>query len=317
MLRVQSSRSEAASSNVASPEVLQANTSWQNRVYAFVAFVIALTAAFGVSLWELFSTCYRSDFNSYIVLIPPAALYLLYLQRGKLPRDYKSAFGWAMMPLAIGVVALLTTIWPQVWQHPLGNNDRLALVAAAYVCFLWTGALLVLGRHWITAAAFPLFFLVFLIPLPEVAVESLESALRTASAEAADLCFTATGMHALRTGNLFELPDITIEVAQECSGIRSSWVLFITSLVAAHMFLSRPWSKVMLVVAVIPLGILRNGFRIMVIGWLCVRFGPGMINTPIHHQGGPLFFALSLVPFGLLLWLLRRREQAPRVRTDA
>jgi len=68
-----------------------------------------------------------------------------------------------------------------------------------------------------------------------------------------------------------------------------------------------------LIVAVIPLGILRNGFRIMVIGWLCVRFGPGMINTPIHHQGGPLFFALSLIPFGVLLWLLRRREPAARV----
>jgi len=317
MLPVQTSRSEAASSNVASPEVLQSDSSWQNRVYAFLAFVIALTAAFSVSLWELFSTSYRSDFNSYILLIPAAALYLLYLQRAQLPRIYESAVGWAMMPLTIGVLALLTITWPQVWQHPLGINDRLAIVAAAYVCFLWTGALLVLGRRWIIATAFPLFFLVFLIPLPEIAVESLERGLRTASAEAADLFFAATGMPALRTGNLFELPDITIEVAQECSGIRSSWVLLITSLVAAHMFLSRPWSKTVLILAVIPLGILRNGFRIMVIGWLCVRFGPGMINTPIHHQGGPLFFALSLIPFGLLLWLLRRREQPPRVTRGA
>ena len=60
---------------------------------------------------------------------------------------------------------------------------------------------------------------------------------------------------------------------------------------------------------VIPLGILRNGFRILVIGLLCVHVGPHMIDSPIHHQGGPFFFALSLVPLFLLLWWLRRQEQ--------
>ena len=40
---------------------------------------------------------------------------------------------------------------------------------------------------------------------------------------------------------------------------------------------------------VIPLGILRNGFRIFVIGMLCVHIGPYMINSKIHRQGGPSF----------------------------
>jgi exosortase/archaeosortase family protein len=64
-----------------------------------------------------------------------------------------------------------------------------------------------------------------------------------------------------------------------------------------------------LVAFVIPLGILRNGFRILVIGLLCVRVGPHMIDSDIHRRGGPLFFALSLVPLFLLLWWLRRQEQ--------
>jgi len=65
-----------------------------------------------------------------------------------------------------------------------------------------------------------------------------------------------------------------------------------------------------LVAVVIPLGILRNGFRIFVIGALCVHFGPQMINSPIHRRGGPLFFALSLIPLFLLLWWLRRGDTA-------
>jgi exosortase/archaeosortase family protein len=63
-----------------------------------------------------------------------------------------------------------------------------------------------------------------------------------------------------------------------------------------------------LVCAVIPLGLLRNGFRILVISLLCVHIGPEMINSVIHRRGGPFFFAASLIPLFLLLWWLRRGE---------
>jgi len=113
----------------------------------------------------------------------------------------------------------------------------------------------------------------------------------------------------VREGMVFELPGIAIQVARECSGIHSSWVLFITGLLASHLFLRTRWRKIVLVAFVIPLGILRNGFRIFVIGMLCVHIGPYMIGSVIHRQGGPFFFALSLVPLFLLLLWLRRRER--------
>ncbi len=108
---------------------------------------------------------------------------------------------------------------------------------------------------------------------------------------------------------MFALPGVVLEVAQECSGIRSSWVLFITSLLASHLFLRGPWRRIVLVAFVIPLGIVRNGFRILVIGLMCVYIGPHMIDSVIHRHGGPLFFVLSLGPLFLLLWWLRRGEE--------
>ena len=68
----------------------------------------------------------------------------------------------------------------------------------------------------------------------------------------------------------------------------------------------------MLVAAVLPLGVVRNGVRILVIGFLCVHEGPHMIESWIHRDGGPVFFALSLAPLFLLLWWLRRGEAARR-----
>ena len=98
-------------------------------------------------------------------------------------------------------------------------------------------------------------------------------------------------------------------MAEECSGIRSSWVLFITSLLASQLFLRSPWRRIILVAFVIPLAIARNGFRILVIGLLCVHVGPHMIDSFIHHRGGPIFFVLSLIPLFVLLSWFRRQEQ--------
>jgi exosortase len=162
------------------------------------------------------------------------------------------------------------------------------------------------------AVAFPLAYLIFMVPLPEPLADVLEQASATASAEMANLLFHLTGLPFLRDGQIFQLPNITLEVAQECSGIRSSLVLFITSILAANLFLKTTWRRLALVAIVIPLGIFRNGFRILVIALLCVNVGPQMINSLIHRRGGPLFFVLSLVPLLLVLWWLRRGEQKAR-----
>jgi exosortase len=148
-----------------------------------------------------------------------------------------------------------------------------------------------------------------MIPLPDAAIYRIETASVFASADVSAWLFRATGTPLLRDGTILALPGIVLRVAQECSGIHSSWVLFITSLVASHLFLHSPWRRLILVTFVIPLAIVRNSFRILVIGLLCVHVGPHMIDSVIHHRGGPIFFALSLIPLVLLLAWLRRQER--------
>jgi exosortase C (VPDSG-CTERM-specific) len=191
----------------------------------------------------------------------------------------------------------------------LGEGGVTALLVLAFLCSVMAGAFLFLGAAWMRAAAFPMAFLVFMVPLPDGIVFHLERGLKLASAEAAAWFFELANVPFLRDGVVFRLPGIVIEVAQECSGIRSSYVLFMTSLLASYIFLRNPWKRAFLVAVVIPLGILRNGFRIVVIGWLCVRYGPQMIHSWIHHRGGPLFFVLSLIPLFALLYALWRSER--------
>jgi exosortase C (VPDSG-CTERM-specific) len=207
---------------------------------------------------------------------------------------------------------LIFTYWWNFAGRAPGINDRLTLLTLSFLCCLAAGGFFFFGRAWMRAAAFPLAYLIFMVPMPDAMADALELASKSAAAEVANILFHFTGMPFFRSGPVFQLPNITIEVAQECSGIRSSWVLFITSILAANLFLKTPWRRFALVAFVIPLGILRNGFRILVIALLCVNIGPQMIHSLIHRRGGPLFFALSLIPFLLVLWWLRRGDEQTR-----
>lgn len=276
------------------------------RVGGCVVYLVFLTLLFAQPLTRLMLYAAQSDLHSHILLVPFITGYLLYIQRGKLPVAYRRSIAGTVTLGAIGIAVLAAGI---AGRGSLSVNDDLALMALAFVSFVAAGGFLFLGSKWMVATAFPVAFLIFVVPLPDAAVNWLENASMLASAEAAALFFGVAGTPLVRHGTVFELPGIVLRVAQECSGIHSSWVLFITSLLASHLFLRTWWRRIVLVAFVIPLGILRNGFRIMVIGLLCVHVGPHMINSSIHRRGGPLFFALSLIPLYLLLWWLRRRER--------
>lgn len=273
-----------------------------------LVFIVLLLLAFWTPAVAFVRLAIGSELQSHILLVPFISAWLVYVQRKELPTEHVAAYGGGLVALFAGVVAWV--IGRGTGMAPLGlsENDALSWVAFSFVCFLVAGGFIFLGRKWMLVTVFPAAFLVFMIPMPDVLVDWLETASKLASTEAANLFFNLSGTPVMRDGTVFVLPGMVIEVAQECSGIRSSLVLFITGLLAAHLFLKSPWRRAVLVAVVIPLGIVRNGFRILVIGLLCVHIGPQMIHSPIHHRGGPLFFALSLVPLFALLWWLRRGE---------
>lgn len=270
-------------------------------------YLALLSAAFCKPLYALAIHALDDGLYSYILLVPFVSLYLLGLRRERLPRVFVPALGWVVASMAMGLLALAAGLgWVSLWR--LGPDEALCCLIFAYLCLLCAGGFWFLGLAWMSAAAFPAAFLLFMIPLPERTVVWLEGASQAASADAASQFFDFSGTPYLRQDYIFRLPNIVIEVARECSGIRSSLILFITSILAADLLLRTAWRRALLVAFVIPLGVLRNGFRIWTIAQLCVYVGPHMIDSPIHRRGGPLFFALSLVPLLLLIWWLRRGE---------
>jgi exosortase C (VPDSG-CTERM-specific) len=278
------------------------------RFWGAACFVIVLLVAFGQPLLGLANYAAHSSLHSYILLIPFVSGYLLYLRRDQLPKTHVADLPLAIVLLAGGLGIFLFLHWLAFAERASTDNYSFVLLTISFLCCVAAGGIFFLGRDWKRAAACPLAYLIFMVPRPNAMADALETASQYASAEVANVFFQLSGTPILRAGRVFQLPNITIEVAQECSGIRSSWVLLMTSILAANLFLKTSWRRTVLVAFIIPLGILRNGFRILVIGLLCVNVGPQMIHSLIHRRGGPVFFALSLIPLLLLLWWLHKGE---------
>jgi exosortase C (VPDSG-CTERM-specific) len=283
---------------------------------AFVVFALLLTLAFlkpGISLVRFAED---SELHSYILLIPFITAYLVWLRRKDLPQLVKASPGWAVATLGLGLLGL-GGYWLAIHSGGLSAEcDRLTVLTAAFLVILLSGAFWFWGAAVLRAIAFPVAVLFLMVPMPTVLTEWIKTFFQYTSAEAAYALLKLSGTPVFREGLIFRLPGIMpIEVANECSGIRSSLVLLITSLLAGYLFLRSGWKRAVLVVFVVPLAIARNGFRIFTISMLCVHVDPSMIDSPIHRRGGPLFFLLSLVPFFLFLLWLRRSERTTRDST--
>jgi exosortase C (VPDSG-CTERM-specific) len=300
----------------------------------FGLYVLVLSLLFCKPLYGLLRLAFSSELYSHIPLIPFIAAYLIWIRRktevgahrsegrglgskGEGRRAEGPARGPTGVFYAVGI-ALVVIYWLALWKKGhLATSDSLAFTISGYLCFLWGGFLQVFGKNKAKALAFPLAFLVFMVPFPTVVNHGIEMFFQHTSADAANAMLSMTGTPFLRNELVFKLPGIVIQVAEECSGIRSSLVLFITSLVAGHMFLTSPWRKTVLALFVIPLGIIRNGFRITTIALLCAHLDPSWIHSPLHHRGGPLFFAASLVPFFAILVWLRKSELRKQKKLSA
>lgn len=274
-----------------------------------------LLLAFALPLFELVRHSLQSDLYSHIVLVPLVSLYFVWQQRGQLPGHSAPHRPTAAILLTAGL-ALFGIYWTaRLGGRSLAAVDSFALSSLSFVLLLAGFCAWLLGRALFRALVFPLAFLLFMVPFPVFVETTIETFLQHGSAAVAHLYFKLAGTTVFVDGLTFQLPGITMLVAPECSGIHSSLALLIVSVVAGRFVLRSPWRRLTLALAVIPLALLRNGLRVFVIGELCVHYGPDMIHSFIHRRGGPIFFALSLVPFFLLLALLVRSERKAAKKT--
>lgn len=303
-------------------------TDSRKNLRSFVIALVCLCVLFIKPLFDLMKLALHSELYSHIPLIPCISFYLLWRKKdlfsdgavGVSPTEKPArptSPVAAILTSAAGLCALAFYWFSFRHSSSFNPNDYLSLTIFAFVCFVFAVYLFLLGKNVFSTAGFPIAFLLFMVPFPLAVTDWIEAFFQHASADAAYAMLEMANATVFRNGLSFRLPGITLAVAPECSGIRSTLVLLITSIIAGQMFLRSPWKKAFLTLFVIPLAIIRNGFRIFVIAELCTHIGPEMIDSPIHHRGGPIFFLISLVPFFFLLIYLQKSERRRKTVADS
>jgi exosortase len=248
------------------------------------------------------------DYGSHIFLIAPLSVFLTYLNRRKIfsglqvRLNRKTAMAGSCLVL-LGLIFLLASKY-----QPL-SADKLSLEILSLVVLWLSIFVFCYGTESFIRARFPLLFLLLLVPFPEFIIDRVIFALQVGSSDVAYALLRILNVPVLKDGFILRLPIVSLEVAKECSGIRSSIALLVTMLLAAEFALRSTWSKALLVLAIVPILVIKNGVRIVTIYLLAAYLNPAFLHGWLHTSGGVVFYLLGLAALVPVAVLLRRWER--------
>lgn len=264
-----------------------------SRPAAFLGFVLLTLLLFRNPLQTLVSLAWNDERYTYLLAVPLLSAGMIVLKRGRIFAMTEWSLKAGVVPALLSVAAWLAAA---TWAARIGAVEGLSLYGAA-VALAWSGGFgFCFGLAAVRAAAFPLAFLLLMAPMPELLMHKAEVALQHGSADVTQALMKLTGMTFFREGLTFALPGFNIEVARECSGIRSSTVFWITAAAASYLFLKSSWSRLALIILTVPILIFKNAVRITTLSWLGVNVTQDVLHGDLHRQGG--------VPFGLIAIVL-------------
>src|SRR6266567_1141848 len=184
----------------------------------------------------------------------------------------------------------------------LSRSSLVFLLAGLIIYFLGWGHFRIL--------LFPWAFLFFMIPIPVIIFNQAAFPLQFLAAQLASSLVALVGVPVLRDGNIIQLPGMTLEVAQACSGIRSLMSLGALAVIFGYFMEVRNLPRVLLAVASIPIAVAANGLRIMGTGLLGYYWDPVEAEGFFHKFSGWVIFVISLAMLfafqALLRWLGNR-----------
>jgi exosortase len=246
----------------------------------FTALVIVCYAPILRQLVRVWATDGDMGHGFFVV---PVAAFLAWQRRRLLTAEPAQSNPWGLAILAWGCSqAIAATLAAELY------TQRLAVVITITGIVFYLG-----GRSWLRILRFPLFLLLFMIPIPQIIYSQLTMRLQTTATILAEMILTVIGIPVLRSGNVLELPSQSLNVAEACSGIRSMLSLAFLALVYAYFRENRRWVRAFLFLCSVPIAIGANAIRVAVAGVLS-EMNNEWARGAYHEAEGYIVFAIAL-----------------------
>jgi exosortase len=216
-----------------------------------------------------------------------------------------SNFGLLVMLGAVGLL-LVGSLGAELFT----SRFSLLLLLVGMVLFLT-------GWKFLRAVSFPLCFLIFMIPLPQIVYNQITFPLQLLASRFATFWLELVGVPVLRDGNILVLSNYSLEVVEACSGIRSLMTLISLAIIYGYLLERRLWVRILLFVLMVPSAIVSNAIRIMGAAMMAYRFGPAAAEGFLHEFSGWVIFLVSLLLLFAFHWILRQIGKVPRQAAHA
>jgi exosortase len=264
--------------------------------FEFLAFVLLLGAVYHSIVHEMVLDWAKDDNYSHGFLVPIIAGYLAYMHKDEL-----LAAEVRPTNAGLGVVALGLLLLFLGWLGTEYFTMRTSMV------FIMAGAVLyLLGWKIFKILLAPLAYLLLMVPIPYIIYDAAAFPLKLFVTKVSVIAMKALGVVVLQEGNILMFPNITLEVADACSGLRSIMSLLALGAAYALVFFSRSRDRATLILSTLPIAVFTNCLRVIVTGILAQYFGSAAAEGFFHEFAGLSVFAGAVAMFVALGAFLKR-----------
>ncbi len=221
------------------------------------------------------------------IFVPLFALFVLWQDRKRL-QTIPSAPSWTGLPLI--VLSLLMLMLGVLGAELFFSRVSLLVLLAGLI-------ILFQGWPFFRAVLFPWAFLILMIPIPALLLQQVTFPLQLLAAKLAANLLELVGVPVLREGNVIVLPNMPLDVAEACSGIRSLLTLVTLAIIYGYLMEKRIWVRVVLACSAIPIAVAANSLRIFGTGLIVQYWNPDLAEGFFHAFSGWLIFIVALVMF--------------------
>lgn len=247
------------------------------------------TFAWMAQRWTVADTYYSHGF-----LVPLISLFIVWLKRNELlllPIK-PSAAGWVFF--AAGIIT-----------HIISALLRVYFTSGFSILLVLTGlVLLFLGKDHLKIVAFPILFLLFMIPLPLLVIANFSFRLKILAAKIATFLVNTMGVAAIREGSIINTVHSQVAVEDPCSGIRSLIALIALGSLMAYFRNISKFKKAIVFSCSIPIAIGTNVFRIVILILASEIYGTKFAMGAFHDMMGLLVFVLAFISLSFVAKML-------------
>ncbi len=259
--------------------------------------VLLLAAAYFPVLTSLFDQWMNDPNYQHGILIPFVSAILLWKRRARLKTS--TGGGGAIPGLIIIFISVALLVAGTAASELFAARISLPLLLLGITFFL-------MGTNFAKNAAFPLLFLLMMIPLPYIIYYKITFPMQIMSARFSAGMLDIINVSVVRKGNILLLPGYTLEVIAACSGLRSLMTMVTLALIFAAFSGFSNIRKIILVACAIPVAIVANTIRLTVTALGAYTIGPQFADGILHEISGLIVFMAGLLLLmlcaGILKW---------------